>query len=50
MGTNNRLALKKLLNGETSHFKHLGNIIHIVYDPPHLLKNIRNNLKKSGFN
>ncbi len=30
-------------------FFHNGRKIFYMYDPPHLLKNIRNNLKKHGF-
>ena len=30
-------------------FQHNGKHIHVLYDPPHLLKSVRNNLKKSGF-
>ncbi|XP_014672353.1 PREDICTED: uncharacterized protein LOC106812871 isoform X2 [Priapulus caudatus] len=30
-------------------FLHEGRKIFVIYDPPHLIKNIRNNLKKHGF-
>ena len=30
-------------------FLHIGNKVLLMYDPHHLLKNVRNNLKKTGF-
>jgi hypothetical protein len=49
-GSNNRSMISKLgVSVKQPNFLHNGRIIHVFYDPPHLLKNIRNNLKKSGF-
>ena len=50
-GSNNRKVLETMLHAskEKPHFVHRGKTIQVMYDPPHLLKNIRNNLKKTGF-
>ena len=49
-GANNMSVLKSLgITVEKPAFEHKGNVIHVIMDPPHLLKNIRNNLKKNGF-
>ena len=49
-GSNNRKALEGLgVTEEAPYFMHGGRQIFVVYDPPHLLKNMRNNLKKTGF-
>ena len=52
-GSNNRSALSELgLSLETPYI--LSSVdsnekVYVIYDPPHLLKNIRNNLKNNGF-
>ena len=33
-----------------SYFMHIGHKVYVLYDHPHLVKNVRNNLKKHGFN
>ena len=33
-----------------SYFMHIGHKVYVFYDHPHLVKNVRNNLKKHGFN
>lgn len=50
-GSNNRKVFTKFckVTELDPFFVHNGQKIHVLYDPPHLLKNIRNNLKKSGF-
>ena len=49
-GANNRKAFTSLgITTESPFFLHNGKKIHVMYDPPHLLKNIRNNMKKTGF-
>jgi glycosyltransferase involved in cell wall biosynthesis len=49
-GSNNRSALEKLgVKEQSPSFLHEGVKYLVLYDPPHLLKNVRNNLKKSGF-
>ena len=50
-GSNNRRALHTLLTvtEEQPFFIHGQKKVFVLYDPPHLLKNMRNNLKKSGF-
>jgi len=50
-GSNNRCVLEKhcKVTIDNPCFTHNGSSIFVMYDPPHLLKNIRNNLKKSGF-
>ena len=50
-GSNNRKFLESLegVCVDQPFFMHAGSKIHVIYDPPHLLKNVRNNLKKHGF-
>ena len=49
-GSNNRSLLNKLGVSLTQPFFSYNNsTIYSMYDPPHLLKSIRNNLKKSGY-
>lgn len=49
-GSNNRSMMKSLgVTVDSPHFEMNGKSLHVLYDPPHLLKNICNNLKKSGF-
>ena len=50
-GSNNRKLFNKCCNVTESEpfFLHNGKKIFALHDPPHLLKNIRNNFKKSGF-
>ena len=50
-GATNVNLFEKLLGVtvNTPFFKHDNNNILFMYDPPHLLKSVRNNLKKSGF-
>ena len=49
-GSNNQSLVKSLGATEAKPtFLHNSSIYHIMYDPPHLFKNIRNNLKKSSF-
>ena len=50
-GSNNRQMVNEL--GVTTDrpyfFNHDGEKVYVLYDPPHLIKNIRNNMKKHGF-
>ena len=50
-GSNNRSCLETLLNVtvEQPYFRHGDDTVIVMYDPPHLVKNIRNNLKNNGF-
>jgi hypothetical protein len=50
-GPTNRSFLEKLENVSVQQpfILHSNRPIFVIYDPPHLLKNIRNNLKKHGF-
>ena len=49
-GSNNRSAINSLgVTIENPHFTVNGQKIHVLFDAPHLLKNIRNNLKKHNF-
>ena len=50
-GSNNRKTFDKLckITEAEPFFCHKDKRIYVIYDPPHLLKNIRNNLKKNGF-
>ena len=49
-GSNNRSVVNKLgVTVDKPTFDHNDATIFVVYDPPHLLKNIRNNLKRNGF-
>ncbi len=50
-GSNNRNLFEKQLGitVEEPYFLHNNREVFCMYDPPHLLKNIRNNLKKHGF-
>ena len=49
-GSNNRSMLQKLGVTVTSPFFHVNSKkIYAMYDPPHLIKNVRNNLKKTGY-
>ena len=50
-GSNNRSFLETQcgVSVEKPYIIHAGQKIHVVYDPPHLLKNMRNNLKKHNF-
>ncbi|XP_025107337.1 uncharacterized protein LOC112572044 [Pomacea canaliculata] len=50
-GANNRKTFEKQFNISESHpfLLHNNGKIFFMYDPPHLLKNICNNLKKHGF-
>ena len=50
-GSNNRSFLETQLkvSVEKPYITYADRKIHIIYDPPHLLKNIRNNLKKHNF-
>lgn len=50
-GSNNRKMFDKGLKATETEpfFFHRGKKIFVLHDPPHLLKNIRNNFKKSGF-
>jgi hypothetical protein len=34
---------------EKPYFEHAGQKIFVLYDAPHLLKNVRNNFKRTGF-
>ena len=49
-GTNNRNFLETLekVSVERPYFVHNNKTIYAMYDPPHLLKNVRNNLKKGN--
>ena len=49
-GSNNRSVVNSLgVSVDNPTFQHNGSTIFVLYDPPHLLKNIRNNIKRSGF-
>ena len=50
-GSNNRNLFEHELGVtvQKPYFEHNGKKVFFMYDPPHLLKNIRNNLKKHGF-
>ena len=49
-GSNNRKAVQQLgVTVENPFLVHNNERVYHIYDPPHLLKNIRNNLKSSGF-
>lgn len=50
-GTNNQSMFTNVLNTSTSDpcFTVNGEKIYAMYDPPHLLKSLRNNLKRTGF-
>ena len=50
-GSNNRNFLQTLcgVSVERPYFIHNGHKVYAFYDPPHLLKNIRNNFKRHGF-
>ena len=50
-GSNNRNMVEKHLcvTSDKPYFVHDGTKIFIMYDPPHLIKNVRNNFKKHGF-
>ena len=50
-GSNNRnhLETQEGISVDRPYFNHNNDSIYVMYDPPHLLKNIRNNLKKHGF-
>ncbi len=50
-GSNNRNLFETILGVtiDKPYFQHDGSKIFILYDPPHLLKNTRNNFKKHGF-
>ena len=50
-GSNNRSLIDSILKVsiDKPYFCHKGNTIYVLYDPPHLLKNIRNNFKKNAF-
>ena len=49
-GSNNRSMIKSLnVTPESPFFANDGNKIFVMFDPPHLIKNIRNNFRKHGF-
>ena len=50
-GSNNRKSLETILKVSVDQpfFFHKNSKIFVMYDPPHLIKNIRNNLKRHGF-
>ena len=50
-GSNNVNLFEKQLAATVikPYFEHQSNRIFVMYDPPHLLKNIRNNMKKHGY-
>ena len=49
-GSNNRSMIGKLgVNFKRPYFMHRLQKIYVLYDPPHLIKNIRNNLKNTGY-
>jgi hypothetical protein len=50
-GSNNRNFMETLegVTAEKPYFIHNNQKVFAMYDPPHLLKNIRNNLKRHGF-
>ncbi|GFN84221.1 transposable element p transposase [Plakobranchus ocellatus] len=48
-GSNNMAVTKSLgVSSATPYFMHNGTHYFVIYDPPHLIKSIRNNLHKSG--
>ncbi|GFO46695.1 transposable element p transposase [Plakobranchus ocellatus] len=48
-GSNNMAVTKSLgVSSATPYFMHNGTQYFVLYDPPHLIKSIRNNLHKSG--
>ena len=51
-GSNNRNMFETVIGitEQEPHFMHSGHKVYVLYDPPHLVKNVRNNLKKHGFN
>ena len=50
-GSNNWRFLKSFseVSVDKPYFSYSGNKVCVIYDPPHLIKYIRNNLKKTGF-
>ena len=50
-GSNNRNSIQTVLKvtPDEPFFVHKGRKIFVMYDPPHLVKNIRNNMKSHGF-
>ena len=50
-GSYNRNLFESVLqvNEQKSYFVVSVDKVYVLYDPPHLLKNIRNNLKRHGF-
>lgn len=49
-GSNNRSMLTSLGVSRTRpYFEHSGHKIFAMFDPPHLIKNVQNNFKKTGF-
>ena len=49
-GANNRSMIKSLdVTPEKPFFLNEGSKIFVFYDPPHLIKNVRNNFKKHGY-
>lgn len=50
-GSNNRSLFQVRLGAtaDKPFFSHNNSKIYVLFDPPHLLKNVRNNLKKHGF-
>ena len=51
-GSNNRNMFETVIGitEQEPHFMHNGHKVYVLYDHPHLVKNVRNNLKKHGFN
>ena len=47
-GSKNRQFLKLFsdVSVDKPYFSYSGNKVYVIYDPPHLIKNVRNNLKK----
>lgn len=50
-GSNNQSLFSTLLKAtvDKPYFEASGTKIYVLYDPPHLIKNVRNNFKKHGF-
>lgn len=50
-GSNNRNFVHTLegVSVDKPYFEHNSKKVFVMYDPPHLLKNVRNNLKNTGF-
>ena len=50
-GSNNQNMFQTVLGAtvDSPHFEHNGHRVYTLYDPPHLLKSVRNNLKNKGF-